>query len=120
MIRDVFQHCTVFAIAHSATPCFCTVLDSPSSESLLTPALLFVTGLATIIDYDKVVVLEKGRLKQFGSPLELLDDKDGIFARLVEENGAAVSAHLHAMARGERRSPRTSGFGDEDTEHRRK
>jgi len=79
-----------------------------------------VTGLATIIDYDKVVVLEKGRLKQFGTPLELLDDKDGIFARLVEENGAGVSAHLHAMARGESRSPRGGGFGDKDIEHRRK
>ena len=79
-----------------------------------------MTGLATIIDYDKVVVLEKGRLKQFGTPLELLDDKDGIFARLVEENGAGVSAHLHAMARGESRSPGGGRFGDKDSEHRRK
>ena len=58
MIRDVFQSCTVFAIAHR---------------------------LATIIDYDKVVVLERGHLKQFGPPAKLLDDKDGIFFNLVEE-----------------------------------
>jgi ABC-type transport system involved in cytochrome bd biosynthesis fused ATPase/permease subunit len=91
MIRDVFQHCTVFAIAHR---------------------------LATIIDYDKVVVLEKGELKQFGTPLDLLDDKDGIFARLVEENGTAVSAHLHAIARGEGRSPKAGALGDKDTQDR--
>ena len=91
MIRDVFKHCTVFAIAHR---------------------------LATIIDYDKVVVLEKGELKQFGTPLDLLDDKDGIFARLVEENGTAVSAHLHAIARGEGRSPKAGAFGDKDIQNR--
>ena len=93
MIRDVFKDCTVFAIAHR---------------------------LATIIDYDKVVVLEKGELKQFGTPLELLDDTDGIFARLVEENGAGVSAHLHAMARGETRSPSAGRFADKDIQNRRK
>ena len=71
MIRVVFNHCTVFAIAHR---------------------------LATIIDYDKVVVLEKGELQQFGAPLELLAEKEGIFARLVEETGPAVSAHLCVRA----------------------
>lgn len=49
---------------------------------------------------DKVVVLEKGELQQFGAPLELLAEKEGIFARLVEETGPAVSAHLcvHAFS----------------------
>ena len=91
--------------------------------------------LATIIDYDKVVVLEKGELKQFGAPLALLDDTEGIFARLVEETGPAVSAHLHALAKGESRSPMAAaaaaaaaadgddidgGFGEKDIQSRRK
>lgn len=71
MIRDVFKDCTVFAIAHR---------------------------LATIIDYDKVVVLDKGELQQFGPPATLLKDTGGIFYSLVEETGPAVRAHLHELA----------------------
>eukprot|EP01052_Picozoa_sp_SAG31_P005290 SAG31_NODE_230_length_19771_cov_90.041739_8_plen_79_part_00 len=67
MIREVFADCTVFAIAHR---------------------------LATIIDYDKVVVLSDGELQQFGAPSELLTDRNGIFYNLVEETGPAVRAHL--------------------------
>ena len=54
----------------------------PTAEML---QMLLNSGLNTIIDYDKVVVLERGHLKQFGPPAKLLDDKAGIFFNLVEE-----------------------------------
>ncbi|KAH6599718.1 hypothetical protein BASA61_002486 [Batrachochytrium salamandrivorans] len=43
--------------------------------------------LRTIIDYDKVLVLDKGRVAQFASPHELLSDHDGIFYAMCAETG---------------------------------
>lgn len=45
--------------------------------------------LNTIIDYDKILVLDKGLVNQFGSPEELLKDKEGIFYSLCHEAGLA-------------------------------
>jgi ABC-type multidrug transport system fused ATPase/permease subunit len=45
--------------------------------------------LATIIDYDKVVVLDKGELQQFGPPATLLKDTGGIFYSLVRARHTA-------------------------------
>eukprot|EP01051_Picozoa_sp_SAG22_P001187 SAG22_NODE_44_length_24912_cov_33.648894_18_plen_71_part_00 len=56
--------------------------------------------LATIIDYDKVAVLDSGKLVEYGSPAELLDMPAGYFSALVAESGGAAG-HLEAVARGE-------------------
>jgi ABC-type multidrug transport system fused ATPase/permease subunit len=38
---------------------------------------------------DKIVVMDKGRVAEFGSPSELLAKKDGIYAKLwhMQSNG---------------------------------
>jgi ATP-binding cassette subfamily C (CFTR/MRP) protein 1 len=41
----------------------------------------------TILDSDRIVVLEAGEVKEFGSPKELLDKKGGFFYELVREAG---------------------------------
>src|SRR5699024_3380641 len=51
-IRTEFAHCTVLTIAHR---------------------------LNTIIDYDRVMVLDAGSLAQFDSPYQLIKLKEGIF-----------------------------------------
>ncbi|TPX56510.1 hypothetical protein SpCBS45565_g08389 [Spizellomyces sp. 'palustris'] len=47
--------------------------------------------LRTVMDYDRILVLDKGQVVEFGSPLELaLKEGDGAFFRgMVEESGEA-------------------------------
>ena len=71
MIRDVFASCTVFAIAHR---------------------------LMTIIDYDKIIVLDKGTVLEADQPAVLLDNPAGAFTSLVEGTGAASAKHLRQLA----------------------
>ena len=40
--------------------------------------------LQTIIDYDYILLLKNGKIKQYDSPKNLLKDKNGDFAKLVE------------------------------------
>jgi ABC-type multidrug transport system fused ATPase/permease subunit len=44
--------------------------------------------IKTIMDYDKILVLEKGRVQEFDTPTRLLDRKDAsLFYRLAEQAG---------------------------------
>ena len=50
--------------------------------------------LNTILDYDKVIVMDEGRVAELGSPAELKDKKGGRFCDLLERT-------KHAAADGE-------------------
>jgi len=41
----------------------------------------------TIMDYDKILVLDRGLMVEFDSPENLLKDKNGVFYSLVHESG---------------------------------
>jgi len=41
----------------------------------------------TIMDYDKILVLDKGEISQYDSPENLLKDEDGIFYTLCDQAG---------------------------------
>jgi ATP-binding cassette subfamily C (CFTR/MRP) protein 1 len=71
MIREVFSSCTVFAIAHR---------------------------LMTIIDYDVIIVLDKGTVLEADQPAVLLDNPSSSFTSLVEGTGAASASHLKSLA----------------------
>ena len=43
--------------------------------------------LQTIIDYDKVLVLDKGSVAEYGSPWDLLSREEGIFRSMCEMSG---------------------------------
>ncbi|KAJ1661836.1 hypothetical protein EV178_006370 [Coemansia sp. RSA 1646] len=43
--------------------------------------------LRTIIDYDRVLVLDKGKVIEFDTPKNLLRKKDGTFRRMCEKTG---------------------------------
>ena len=59
-IRNEFKDCTVLTIAHR---------------------------LNTIMDYDKIMVLDKGELMEFDSPEELLRNESSIFFSLAKDAG---------------------------------
>ncbi|XP_063633943.1 probable multidrug resistance-associated protein lethal(2)03659 isoform X1 [Cydia splendana] len=70
-IRTHFQHCTVLTIAHR---------------------------LNTVIDSDKILVLDAGRLVEYAPPHLLLQNEKGAFRRMVEQTGAAMAAELRQVA----------------------
>lgn len=49
--------------------------------------------------YDKILVLEKGKVIESGSPLELLE-KDSNFREMVRENGNIFEKKMIELAKG--------------------
>ncbi|KAJ2295545.1 Multiple drug resistance-associated protein-like transporter 1, partial [Coemansia sp. RSA 2705] len=63
-IRTGFKDCTVLTIAHR---------------------------LNTIIDSDMILVIDGGRLAEYDTPQNLLENENSLFAKLVEEARASDS-----------------------------
>ncbi|KAI0633977.1 P-loop containing nucleoside triphosphate hydrolase protein [Trametes polyzona] len=53
--------------------------------------------LQTIMDADKIMVLDAGCLVEFGRPRELLEKEEGLFRALVEESGERETLYAVAM-----------------------
>ncbi|KAK9720652.1 ABC transporter [Popillia japonica] len=70
-IRRKFKDCTVLTIAHR---------------------------LNTIMDSDKVLVMDTGRVAEFDHPHVLLQNPEGSFTKLVMETGASMTATLREIA----------------------
>jgi ABC-type multidrug transport system fused ATPase/permease subunit len=49
--------------------------------------LVIAHRLSTIADFDKILVLDEGRVVEFASPRELMEVRNGIFRNLVEQSG---------------------------------
>ena len=71
MLRTRFPHTTLVTIAHR---------------------------LNTIMDYDYVLVMDKGYAAEFDSPVNLLSDRKGVFSELVDATGVESSKALRDMA----------------------
>ncbi|XP_076291898.1 uncharacterized protein LOC143214568 [Lasioglossum baleicum] len=71
-IRTRFADCTVITVAHR---------------------------LNTIIDCDRIIVMDAGRIEEFGCPHELLrDNPDGVFSQMVENTGPTMARMLRQQA----------------------
>ncbi|XP_068719286.1 ATP-binding cassette sub-family C member 4-like [Montipora capricornis] len=71
-IRSKFQSCTVLTIAHR---------------------------LNTIMDSDRVMVLDEGKLVEFDAPYLLLQDKESLFSKMVEHTSEHLKTNLYDVAR---------------------
>lgn len=70
-IRTQFAHCTVLTIAHR---------------------------LHSVMDSDRVLVMDAGRMVEFSHPHELLKRPGGYLRRLVEQTGNITAGYLMQIA----------------------
>ncbi|EDW73918.2 uncharacterized protein Dwil_GK21659 [Drosophila willistoni] len=70
-IQTKFKHCTVLTIAHR---------------------------LHTVMGNDSVLVMEAGKIVEFGAPHQLLKRKDGALLKLVNQNDVATVKYLKKIA----------------------
>ncbi|KAJ7119364.1 hypothetical protein C8R43DRAFT_1112474 [Mycena crocata] len=68
--------------------------ELPKDTTLLTVA----HRLQTIMDADKIMVLDAGRIVEFDSPKELLKNKNGMLRALVDESGDKDALYKMAQA----------------------
>ncbi|XP_062612836.1 ATP-binding cassette sub-family C member 4-like isoform X2 [Saccostrea cucullata] len=71
-IREKFKHCTVITIAHR---------------------------LNTIMDSDKVMVLDEGQIMEYNHPHVLLQNTDGYLYKMVQQTGKGESQKLLEIAK---------------------
>jgi ABC-type multidrug transport system fused ATPase/permease subunit len=71
MIKKDMKETTVFTIAHR---------------------------LNTIIQYDRIIVMDQGEIKEFDTPLNLLNKQDGLLAGMVKQSGEEIASKLRYLA----------------------
>lgn len=55
--------------------------------------------LRTVIDYDRLIVLDKGELAEFDTPWNLLQKEDGIFRNMCLKSGTYAELEAAAKAK---------------------
>lgn len=71
-IRTKFSECTILTVAHR---------------------------LETVMDSDKMLVMDAGRVIEFDTPAKLLDDENSLLYSLVQMTGPAMSEKLITIAK---------------------
>ncbi|KAJ3234744.1 hypothetical protein HDU78_005679 [Chytriomyces hyalinus] len=89
----VFDEATA-SVDNETDACIQLAIRGPSFAK--TTVLSIAHRLRTIADYDKILVLEKGRVIQFGTPEELMT-REGVFKNMCEDSGEFLE--LLEMAR---------------------
>lgn len=71
MIRKRFKSCTVLTVAHR---------------------------LHTVMDSDRIIVMDEGKIVEFDHPYNLLQKPETIFYKMVLETGRETSIYLEDIA----------------------
>jgi ABC-type multidrug transport system fused ATPase/permease subunit len=56
-------------------------------DTIVATNITIAHRLQTIINFDKVLVLDHGEIKEFGHPFQLLQERNGLFRAMCEANG---------------------------------
>lgn len=75
-----------------------TIREEFTDSLLLTVA----HRLRTVIDYDRLIVLDKGEIAEFDTPLNLIQKEDGIFRTMCLKSGTYAELEAAAKAKAER------------------
>lgn len=74
------------------------LLQEAVSKSFPSATIIAIAHrLDTVIEYDKILVLGRGKVLEYGAPHELLQ-LDGHFKSMVNDSGDVMSAELHRRA----------------------
>ncbi|KAF5021218.1 hypothetical protein F66182_6737 [Fusarium sp. NRRL 66182] len=89
LARAMLKSPTVL-VMDEATASIDYATDSKIQETIreLTGTVITIAHrLATIVDYDKVLVLDKGQVVEYAHPWELINNKEGTFRSMCEMSG---------------------------------
>ncbi|GBE87310.1 ATP-dependent bile acid permease [Sparassis crispa] len=75
-----------------------TIREEFNDSLLLTVA----HRLRTVIDYDRLLILDKGELVEFDTPLNLIQEENGIFRNMCLKSGTFAELEAAAKAKAER------------------
>ncbi|KAG7443764.1 multidrug resistance-associated ABC transporter [Guyanagaster necrorhizus] len=76
-----------------------TTIREEFTQSLL---LTVAHRLRTVIDYDRLIILDKGKIAEFDTPLRLIEMEDGIFRNMCLKSGSFGELQASAKAKAER------------------
>lgn len=84
----------------SHTPVLCShdtdnFIQQTVREHFRATLITIAHRLQTVTDYDKVLVMDKGRAVEYGAPVDLIQG-DGLFATLVDAAGPQAALQLRA------------------------
>ena len=78
--------------------CYLTITNALYREFANSTILTIAHRLRTVIDYDRVMLLDQGRIIEYDSPKTLLSDPDSKFYALCKATGKDEFAVLRKMA----------------------
>lgn len=71
------------------------------TDNLTLPRPLVAHRLRTVIDYDRLIVLDKGELVEFDTPLTLIQKEGGIFRQMCLKSGTFTELEAAAKTKAE-------------------
>ena len=63
-----------------------------------TTVLTIAHRLDTIMDSDRIIVMEEGKIAEYDSPKILLNQKDSMFSKLINNMGEEAANHMRTLA----------------------